>query len=180
MVATCKYKSFISILFFFQTEENYPNGFLIWTLGLIHKPRGQIFGYFWPPSWSLFYGFCNKMANPGLSPQMSTWFMDVPLATSDLVGVGGGVVGTENHHHWFQFFSLPPLDIGLGGKKYGRCQCTPLHFLSVLNNAEFFLHTHHHHCSLGLMLVALYQKTVVTQMLLLKGTSPHSTENGSS
>ena len=22
-------------------------------LGVMHKPRGQIFGYFWPPSWSL-------------------------------------------------------------------------------------------------------------------------------
>ena len=29
---------------------------VVFTLGVIHKPRGQIFGYFWPPpppSWSL-------------------------------------------------------------------------------------------------------------------------------
>ena len=54
------------------------------ALGVIHKPRGQIFGYFDPPpaSWSL---LLNKAYVTKWSfgypppPQLYTWFMNVPL-----------------------------------------------------------------------------------------------------
>ena len=47
-------------------------------LGVIHKPRGHIFGYFdpLPPSWSL---LLNKAPLPS---QLSTWFMNVPYKVS--------------------------------------------------------------------------------------------------
>ena len=54
------------------------------SLGVIHKPRGQNFGYFdpLPPSWSLLlnkaYVMNGHLANPP-PPKLSTWFMDDPF-----------------------------------------------------------------------------------------------------
>ena len=55
-------------------------------LRLIHKPRGQIFGYFCPPPPFVVtfnkYGLCYKIVNwltHPLPPQLSTWFMKDPL-----------------------------------------------------------------------------------------------------
>ena len=56
-------------------------------LGVIHKPRGQNFGYCDPPppSWSLLLNkaYVIKWSfglppSPPLPPQLSTWFMNDP------------------------------------------------------------------------------------------------------
>ena len=55
-------------------------------LRVIHKPRSQNFGYFWPPlppSWSLLlnkaYVIKWSFGQPPVPPQLSTWFMNVPI-----------------------------------------------------------------------------------------------------
>ena len=60
------------------------------ALGVIHKPRGQIFGYFdpLPPSWSLLlnkaYVIKWSFGQPPLPPQLSTWFMNDPINYADV------------------------------------------------------------------------------------------------
>ena len=83
-----------------------------------------------------------------------------------------------NFSHYFP----RPLNLGLGWKQKiwaasaaaTRLQIwaekpNALHFWVCSTTRNFFLHTHHHHCSVGLMLVALYTYVRMYPSLLYNG-----------